>query len=399
MVCYAITETRDLQKILGAVALQGMQRLTRFMAMGLGLCLSVALYAQGNRLSEREWISGPWIRPSDAPVITPRPESVFDDPVSGKPVHWEALHTFNPAAVVREGKVHVLYRAEDDSGEMKIGMHVSRLGLAVSEDGVHFERMAAPVFYPDRDAQADREQPGGVEDPRVAEAEDGTYVLTYTQWSRKRQAYSVGIATSKDLVHWTKHGPAFAGASDGKYDSRLYKSAGIVTRRVGERLVAAKINGKYWMYWGEVKVGIATSTDLINWAPVEDKSGQPMVLLEARQGKSDSGFPETGPPAVLTEHGIVLLYNAKNATDNTRDKGLAAGAYSVQEALFSADDPTKLVARTEQPVFKPERPFEESGQYAAGTTFAEGLVLFKGKWWMYYGCADSFVGVAVAPVR
>jgi predicted GH43/DUF377 family glycosyl hydrolase len=102
---------------------------------------------------------------------------------------------------------------------------------------------------------------------------------------------------------------------------------------------------------------------------------------------------------VVTERGIVMMYNAKNAKDDTRDKTLAAGAYSVQEALFSADDPAKLIARTEQPVFRPEMPFEQSGQYAAGTTFAEGLVVFKGRWWMYYGCADSFVGVAAAPMR
>jgi predicted GH43/DUF377 family glycosyl hydrolase len=95
----------------------------------------------------------------------------------------------------------------------------------------------------------------------------------------------------------------------------------------------------------------------------------------------------------------VLLYNAKNAENAARDHELAAGAYSVEEALFSADDPTKLLARTEEPVFKPERPFEQSGQYAAGTTFSEGLVIFKGRWWMYYGCADSFVGVASAPAK
>jgi len=153
------------------------------------------------------------------------------------------------------------------------------------------------------------------------------------------------------------------------------------------------------MFWGEIKVSVATSADLIHWTPVEDANGKPVVLLEARAGNADSGFPETGPPAVATDHGIVLLYNAKNATDETRDKTLAAGAYSVEEALFSADNPAKLIARTEQPVFKPEMPFEQSGQYAAGTTFAEGLVVFKGKWWMYYGCADSFVGVATATLR
>ena len=109
-------------------------------------------------------------------------------------MHWEALHTFNPAAIVRDGKVYVLYRAEDDSGTMQIGMHTSRLGLAESEDGIHFTRTGEPVFYPAEDDQKAREWPGGVEDPRIVEREDGTYVLTYTQWNR--ETYSVGIATS-----------------------------------------------------------------------------------------------------------------------------------------------------------------------------------------------------------
>jgi predicted GH43/DUF377 family glycosyl hydrolase len=122
---------------------------------------------------------------------------VFDDPIRGTAVHWEALHTFNPAAVVRNGVVDVLYRAEDDSGAMQIGMHTSRLGLAESADGIHFTRRATPVFFPAQDTQELREWPGGVEDPRIVEAEDGTYVLTYTQWNRS--TYSVGIATSPDL--------------------------------------------------------------------------------------------------------------------------------------------------------------------------------------------------------
>ena len=344
------------------------------------------------------WI-GPWTRAADAPVIRPQPDAVFVDPVTGGEVHWEALHTFNPAAVVREGKVYVLYRAEDDSGAMQIGGHVSRLGLAVSADGVHFEQRPAPVFYPDRDAQQSREAPGGVEDPRIAESPDGGYVLTYTQWSRDRGSYSVGIATSADLVHWTKHGPAFAGVLGGRYDGLKYKSAGIVTERAGDKLLAAKIHGRYWMYWGEIKIGLASSTDLIHWTPVERSPGEPRVLLRARAGKADSGFPETGPPPVLGPGGIVVMYNAKNAAPPEGDPRLQPGTYSVEEALFSAEDPGHLSARTEEPVFAPSLPFERSGQYAAGTTFAEGLVIFRGRWWLYYGCADSFVGVATAPLR
>ncbi|HEU4634679.1 MAG TPA: pesticidal protein Cry15Aa, partial [Edaphobacter sp.] len=196
----------------------------------------------------QDWLIGPFMRPVNTPVIRPQPQSIFRDPVTGKQVHWEALHTFNPAAIVRNGKIYVLYRAEDDTGTMVIGEHTSRLGLAESNDGIHFTRLPEPVFYPARDSQQENEVPGGVEDPRIVESDDGTYVLTYTQWARTRGVYSVGIATSKDLRTWTKHGKAFG--DEGKYGALKYKSAAIVTRRVGDRLIAAKINGKYWMYWG-----------------------------------------------------------------------------------------------------------------------------------------------------
>ncbi|MEO6924519.1 MAG: glycoside hydrolase family 130 protein, partial [Bryocella sp.] len=276
------------------------------------------------------WELTGFTRAASAPVITPSNDT-FHDPVTGTDVAWEKLHTFNPAAVVRDGKIYVLYRAEDASGEMKIGGHVSRLGLASSTDGIHFERRATPVFYPDNDAQASREQPGGTEDPRLVETADGTYVLTYTQYSRKRNGYSVGIATSTDLVHWQKHGPAFG--DTGKYSTFKYKSAGILTRLTNGKLLAAKLNGKYWMYWGEVEVRLATSDDLIHWTPVEDASGKPIVLLHNRPGRSDSKFPEVGPPPMLTDKGILLLYNAKNASGSAPDPALAPDTYSVQEAL------------------------------------------------------------------
>src|SRR5438270_14039278 len=122
---------------------------------------------------------GPFERPAESkPIITPQPSARFQDPILRKPVQWEALHTFNPAAIVRDGKVFLLYRAEDNSGAMKIGMHTSRLGLAESTDGIHFEQHAQPVFYPDRDGEESREWPGGVEDPRIVQSEDGTYILT-----------------------------------------------------------------------------------------------------------------------------------------------------------------------------------------------------------------------------
>jgi predicted GH43/DUF377 family glycosyl hydrolase len=370
----------------------GMKMSKKFFFFALLVC-AVAAHAQ----STTPWQIGPFSRPASGnPVIAPRPESTFVDPNTKKPSHWEALHTFNPAAIVRDGKVFVLYRAEDDSGAMELGGHTSRLGLAESDDGIHFTRRDAPVFYPAHDRQKSREWPGGVEDPRIVESGDGTYVLTYTQWNRI--TYSVGIATSHDLAHWTKHGPAFNKAAGGKYAQLKYKSAGIVTRLdPGKgRLIAAKINGKYWMYWGEGFIHLATSTDLIHWTPVEDAQGTPLELLQPRPQHFDSTFPETGPPPVLTDRGIVVLYNGKNAVEGG-DPDLGPNAYAAGEALFDAHDPSHRLAQADLPNLKPEMPYEKTGQYVAGTTFAEGLVYFHDKWFLYYGCADSLVAVVTTP--
>jgi inosine-uridine nucleoside N-ribohydrolase/predicted GH43/DUF377 family glycosyl hydrolase len=364
-------------------------KMRRAFLLAAALVCAIALQAQ-------TWEIGPFTRPSSGnPVIAPRPAAIFIDPVLKTPAHWEALHTFNPAAIVREGKVVVLYRAEDDSGAMAIGGHTSRLGLAESSDGIHFTRRDEPVIFPAEDGEKEREWPGGVEDPRIVESESGTYVLTYTQWNRT--TYSVGIATSTDLTHWTKHGPAFWTAAGGKYAKFQYKSASIVTRLDEEkgRLIAARIDGKYWMYWGEGAIHLATSPDLIHWTPVEDATGHPVELLRPRNGHFDSSFPEAGPPPVVTEAGIVLLYNGKNAASGG-DPAMGANAYAAGEALFDGKNPARLIAQTDRPVLKPELPYEKTGQYIAGTTFAEGLVVFHGQWFLYYGCADSKVAVATA---
>ncbi len=362
-------------------------------AVSLAVCLlaTAAVLTPPSCSAQPNWTLGHFTRPIDAPILTPNPRAVFFDPIRHTLVHWEATSTFNPAAIVRNGKVYVLYRAEDNTGKDAIGMHTSRLGLAWSTDGIHFTRRATPVFYPANDAQKSREWPGGVEDPRITEGPHGTYYLTYTQWNRK--ATSIGLATSKDLLHWKKYGPIFPHTLGPAF--RSYKSGGILTHLVHGHLIAARIHNKYWMYWGEKQVHLAWSRDLIHWTPVMNKRGHALVLLKRRPGLFDSGFPEMGPPPVLTSKGIVVIYNARNALKDG-DPALGPGAYSDGQALFSASDPAKLLARTTRPFFYPERAFEKTGQYGAGTTFAEGLVYFKHRWFLYYGCADSRVGVAVS---
>jgi predicted GH43/DUF377 family glycosyl hydrolase len=139
----------------------------------------------------------------------------------------------------------------------------------------------------------------------------------------------------------------------------------------------------------------ATSTDLINWIPQED-DGQLRELMSPRKGYFDSQLTECGPPAVMTHDGIVLLYNGKNLPGTDGDTLYTANSYCAGQALFDTNDPAKLKTRLDRPFLVPTEPFEKSGQYPAGTVFIEGLVYFQKKWFLYFGCADSRVGVAMA---
>jgi predicted GH43/DUF377 family glycosyl hydrolase len=118
-------------------------------------------------------------------------------------------------------------------------------------------------------------------------------------------------------------------------------------------------------------------------------------LISPRKGYFDSGLTECGPPAIQTDKGIVLLYNGKNMSGDDGDKRFNPNSYTAGQVLFDNTDPLKPVARLDVPFLYPKEPFEKSGQYAAGTVFLEGLVFFNSKWFLYYGCADSRVAVAV----
>jgi predicted GH43/DUF377 family glycosyl hydrolase len=158
--------------------------------------------------------------------------------------------------------------------------------------------------------------------------------------------------------------------------------------------VITKIKGKYTLYWGELGVFMATSDDLVNWQPLLDEQGKPKALISPREGFFDSDLTECGPPAILTDKGILLLYNGKN-NPQKGDRRFTGNAYCAGQVLFDKADPTKAISRLDAPFLRPMEPFEKSGQYVNGTVFIEGLVYFNQKWFLYYGCADSKVGVAV----
>jgi predicted GH43/DUF377 family glycosyl hydrolase len=335
-----------------------------------------------------EWVLGPFIKQDEVnPCLSPLSSSSFYCPVRRDSVKWEAKDVFNPAAVVRKGKVYLLYRAEDPVGQYQ---GTSRIGLAVSNNGLNFKRHPTPVLYPDNDFMKVYEWEGGCEDPRIVESETGTYVLTYTAYDGKTARLCV--ASSPDLLTWKKNGLAFGKAHGGKYKDVWSKSGAIVCRREGNHMVAARIKAKYWMYYGDTEMFVATSDNLLDWTPVETKDGNPMVVFGPRKGRFDSRLVEPGPPPFLTKQGIRFIYNSMNL-DTGGDPALPVGTYAAGQVLIDPENPAVVLKRTASYFIHPDKDYEKSGQIG-NVCFLEGLVYFKGHWLLYYGTADSRIAVA-----
>lgn len=335
------------------------------------------------------------------PILNPTKSLSFTDPITNSKVFWEERNVLNPAAIVKNDTVFMLYRAQDQWG-------TSRIGLAYSTDGLHFEKRATPVFFPDQDPQKTfewnyRKEEGvpysldckscyfdGVEDPRIVQSETGSYIMTYTAYDGKTARMS--IASSKDLIHWEKHGLIL---KDDKYKDYWSKSGSIVTQRMGNQQVAVKIKGTYWMYFGDTNLFMATSEDLIHWTPLEDaEKGTPVSVLNPRSGYFDSRLVEPGPYALYDENkGILLIYNASNAA-NFNDPELPKFTYAAGQALFNAEAPYKLEKRTRSYFIYPDKEYEKVGEVNE-VCFVEGLVYFNNQWFLYYGTADSKIAVAV----
>jgi beta-1,2-mannosidase len=356
--------------------------------------LFVLLLATGcNIRPSKNWDFLSFYKPAENPVLKADSTFTFVDPVKNELVRWQRADVFNPAAIVKDNKIYLLYRSEDNPAAI-LGGRTSRIGLAYSEDGIHFTKYPTPVLYPDSSEFMKYDYPGGCEDPRIIETEDSLFVLAYTSWNYKTARLS--IAVSRDLIHWEKKGPAFARAYNGKFLDNWSKSGSIITKMVGDRPVAAKINGRYGMYWGENFVNLAWSDNLTDWYPTLNENGELKAVMSPRKNKFDSNLTECGPPAIINDKGIVLFYNGKNSEGDDSEIRLPKGTYSVGKVIFDINNPENVISRSDTCLLKPTLTHELSGQYKSGTTFSEGLVYFHGKWFLYYGTADSFVGVAIS---
>ena len=200
--------------------------------------------------------------------------------------------------------------------------------------------------------------------------------MNYTTWTGRQPAgigCTMSIATSRDLVHWTKHGPVFLKHAPDKIKGS--RSGVVVSQRKGDRLIAAKIDGKYWMYFTH-PCGIAWSENLIDWVPTGKAVWQ-------------GGGREAGAIALLRDDGILLM---------TQGGHHKLGAWVLRQALVDPTDRKTIIKEQKEPFLWPEYEWEKRG-FVGNTTVANGMVPFKGKWMLYYGAADRVIGMATCEME
>jgi predicted GH43/DUF377 family glycosyl hydrolase len=297
---------------------------------------------------------GPFTRDPANPILRPSNR------------RWESQFVFNPAAIVKDGLVQLLYRAQGPDLQ-------SSIGLATSSDGVHFERRNKPVMV----ATEPYELPGGCEDPRVILV-SGTYYMTYTGYDGS--SARLCLATSPDLVNWTKHGPMFADFQTRDVGKPWSKSGAILTTKVTDPATSRQ---RYVMYFGDKDIYYAWSDDLLHWTP--GPVDQP--VMRPQPGTYSEELLEPGPPPLITENGYILLIH--NSAAHDPDGKLI---YRAGQALIDPAAATTELARLTRPFLVPETPEETSGQ-VNNVVFVEGLVAYRGEWLLYYGQGDAGVGV------
>lgn len=284
---------------------------------------------------------------------------------------WESANLYNPAALVVDDEVVLLYRAHADD-------IVSHIGLASSGDGYRFRRESAPILSPTEDYER-----FGCEDPRISVI-DGVYYLTYTGWDRTTARLC--LATSTDLHHWTKHGPLFEGfdtfAATSDARGHDWSKAGVI--------LPFMLQGKWWMYFGEGAIYWATSDDLLHWTP---GTADTEPMYRSTPGSFDEDLVEIGAPPVLSDNGL-LVFLMNGATRHRRADGGYDVDYRCGQFAIDPARPGAVIARMQEPWLRPQS-FEDHNGLIPNVTFVEGLVFFHDKWFAYYGQSDTTLAVAV----
>jgi len=282
---------------------------------------------------------------------------------------WEAKCIFNPGVTVKDGKIYVLYRA---MGEV----HYSTFGLAVLSDPETVEkRFENPVYEPDENNPYEE---FGVEDARITKL-DNTYYIVYNGPS----IYHEGTkkVNSWDHMHVPWRLRCCLAQTD---DFITYKRFGVILPDIDSKdgvLFPEKINGKYALIHRIFPhIWISYSDSIAYFEKGE-------VLCT----KSDTGWDSerigAGGVPIKTDLGWLLFYHGVEKFEDGSFK------YSLGILLLDLEDPKKILYRSKKPIFWPETEYENIG-YVNNVVFSCGDIEWEGRYYVYYGAADSRIGVA-----
>ncbi|MEN6356332.1 MAG: glycosidase [Armatimonadota bacterium] len=273
---------------------------------------------------------------------------------------WESVHVSNAGAALKDGKVHIFYRAEGADFRASTGFTwpVSRIGHAVSSDGVTIdERCPTPVIDLDGEQMPETD---GVEDVRVSEI-DGTYYAVYCTTTVYPE--TLALATSPDLIHFEKHGTLMPDYS----------------QRTGG-LLPAKVDGEFVLYHRVLPhLWASKSKDLKNWHDSK-------VVMHTRPGHWTEIKMGIGAPPIKTDQAWVMFMHG-------RDRH---GVYRLGIMWLDLEDPTKVLKFQEEPILEPETDYEKNG-FVPNVVYTCGAVVLGEDVFVYYGCADNCLAVATVP--
>lgn len=284
--------------------------------------------------------------------------------------NWQAKAVFNPSAIYAHGEVYLIYRAQSLDGE-------SVFGLAISRDGLHIDiNFDYPIYVPRApfEKKPHREGNSGCEDPRIAEMDDRFYML-YTAYDGVHPPRVAQTSISvEDFIRrqWNWREPILI--SQENVDD---KDACVVKGKDGKYNVFHRINGEIW-------IDVSYKMDFSEKKPLAGK-----IIAKARRDKWDNVKIGIAAPPIETDRGWLLLYHGVS------EPGFM---YKVGAMLLDLADPSQVIARTDEPVFEPKMPYEIEGQ-VPNVVFPCGAVVIDGMIYMYYGGADTVVGVATMPLN
>ena len=256
---------------------------------------------------------------------------------------------------------------EKDTRIFKVGADtfltsISHLRWARSRDGVHFEVDARPALEAAHPLEA-----FGVEDARITEI-DGTYWVNYTAVSP--HGIATALASSRDLVTFERHGIVFTPSN---------RDVTFFPTKISGRFVAH--HRPMPDHVGRPSIWYASSSDMLAW-------GDHRLVASARPGHwDDEKIGGGAPPVLVTYQGRpawLAIYHGVTSSPLT---------YSLGALVLDHDDPSIVLARSREPVLRPEAPFEVRG-FFGNVVFTCGVTVDGDTMRIYYGAADGVTALA-----